>query len=555
MDNMRKIRAKTWSFSILVASLALACALNTAESIIDECIDDVILMLIFDSLLVIVELINYILVLIYISCVLEIETSKIKKMVTTMGIFGSICTAIYIIILFVASIRKDVDVVVHMDIGSLVVILMALCFDIKFIYLVIRYSKKKYETTALYFMCGAIVVADSIYMFVNLDLTYLILMIALLICYASIYLKNIYEDKQTKLVGYGVQKSLLPKGCSIYKDKIDFAAKTLYASEVGGNFYDYHKPDENLFSFCIGDSSGTGIPAALRMIEALSLLRGYQSVSINVNGIAQALSYNIRKYNKKGSQHNLWLGMIDFNNSILSYVNAGNCSFDIIRNGKYLDLKSRKSPLIGSLDIRKFRSNQIDLLPKDIIVLSTQGLYKIKDKNGNRISKEKIQNLINEDNLSSKQRIEKVYNYIKEYTTNVSIMHDVTMLILTIKEETVQQINRIVDPNTINSANLKIDCWKKDNALNCKINGSLNSDTANTLNDKLIEAFKNNEVNEIAFDFSETSEITPNGFRPIIKLYNDNNTLDKMYILNSNKEIDKFLNTNSLYSIFEDKDN
>jgi sigma-B regulation protein RsbU (phosphoserine phosphatase) len=69
-----------------------------------------------------------------------------------------------------------------------------------------------------------------------------------------------------------IQRSFLPKTLPS-ASQLDFAATYRPARNIGGDFYDVQRlgPDEIFFT--IGDVSGKGIPAALMMAQAISMLR------------------------------------------------------------------------------------------------------------------------------------------------------------------------------------------------------------------------------------------------------------------------------------------
>ena len=70
-----------------------------------------------------------------------------------------------------------------------------------------------------------------------------------------------------------VQLSLLPN--SIEKSEaFEIAGGMWPAKEVGGDFFDYFRIDEDHIGIAIADVSGKGVPAALFAVMARTLLRG-----------------------------------------------------------------------------------------------------------------------------------------------------------------------------------------------------------------------------------------------------------------------------------------
>ncbi|HEV7867043.1 MAG TPA: GAF domain-containing protein, partial [Chthoniobacteraceae bacterium] len=69
-----------------------------------------------------------------------------------------------------------------------------------------------------------------------------------------------------------IQSSFLPQALP-HHSRIDFAAAYRPALNVGGDFYDVMEPGPDELYFVVGDVSGKGMPAALLMAQALSILR------------------------------------------------------------------------------------------------------------------------------------------------------------------------------------------------------------------------------------------------------------------------------------------
>ena len=73
-----------------------------------------------------------------------------------------------------------------------------------------------------------------------------------------------------------IQQAILPRVFPPFPeeaDKIDIAASMTPAKDVGGDFYDFFRIDENRIGVIIADVSGKGIPAAIFMAVSRTLIR------------------------------------------------------------------------------------------------------------------------------------------------------------------------------------------------------------------------------------------------------------------------------------------
>jgi len=72
-----------------------------------------------------------------------------------------------------------------------------------------------------------------------------------------------------------IQESILPRVYPPFAghDEVDLVGRTIPARQVGGDFYDYFLPAPGRMGLVIGDVSGKGIPAALFMTVARTLIK------------------------------------------------------------------------------------------------------------------------------------------------------------------------------------------------------------------------------------------------------------------------------------------
>ena len=121
-----------------------------------------------------------------------------------------------------------------------------------------------------------------------------------------------------------IQKSMLPKTFPPYPERadVDIYASLTAAKEVGGDLYDFSIRDEKLF-FCIGDVSGKGVPASLVMAVTRSLFRTMSAQEVLPEKIVTAMNNAMADMNDSNMFVTLFVGVLDLNNGILHYCNAG----------------------------------------------------------------------------------------------------------------------------------------------------------------------------------------------------------------------------------------
>ena len=68
-------------------------------------------------------------------------------------------------------------------------------------------------------------------------------------------------------------------------EEYNIYAQMIAAKEVGGDFYDFYKLNDNTVAFLVADVSGKGIPAAMFMMTAKTIIKDLAESGMAVNEI------------------------------------------------------------------------------------------------------------------------------------------------------------------------------------------------------------------------------------------------------------------------------
>jgi sigma-B regulation protein RsbU (phosphoserine phosphatase) len=176
-----------------------------------------------------------------------------------------------------------------------------------------------------------------------------------------------------------IQASFLPKALPSTQD-LCFAAAYRPARNVGGDFYDVVESGPGEFHFVIGDVSGKGVPAALFMAQAVSMLRLIFRPGISPE---EALTkWNAMLINR--TIHGMFItaivGRVLVSERRVEFANAGHCRpFLVHRNGAVEELAIPGAPPIAIIAKLPDSRSAIDLAPGDFLVLCTDGLIESFD--------------------------------------------------------------------------------------------------------------------------------------------------------------------------------
>ncbi len=171
-----------------------------------------------------------------------------------------------------------------------------------------------------------------------------------------------------------IQASFLPQSLP-HLAHVNFAAAYRPALNVGGDFYDVLELGPDEIYFVIGDVSGKGMPAALLMAQALSILRlilkpGISPVTAMARWNAMLSGHTIR-----GMFITALLGRLVLSSRQIELCSAGHCHpFAVNGEGQTREIKIAGSPPLGLLPELPARSHTMKLETGEWLVLYTDGL-------------------------------------------------------------------------------------------------------------------------------------------------------------------------------------
>ncbi len=233
-----------------------------------------------------------------------------------------------------------------------------------------------------------------------------------------------------------IQLSALP---SDFPDteKYGIYAQMIAAKEVGGDFYDFYSLDENTVLFLAADVSGKGIPAAMFMMTAKTIIRGLAERGLSVDEIFTLANDKLCENNESGMFVTAWMGKIDLRTGILSFANAGhNPPMIVHADGKCEYLKSRTGFVLAGMEGMKYRANEMTLNKGDRIFLYTDGVTEATNENEVLYGEDRLLTYIdNNKNLNAEALLSGLKKDIDSFAGNAPQFDDITMLVFDYKKK------------------------------------------------------------------------------------------------------------------------
>ena len=234
-----------------------------------------------------------------------------------------------------------------------------------------------------------------------------------------------------------IQRDMLPSIFPTFSEQkeYDLYATMTTAREVGGDFYDFFKIDDDHLGLVIADVSGKGIPAAMFMMTAKTTIKDYALTNKDTAEIFTIANQRLCENNKAEMFATAWIGILNIKTMILQYTNAGHNYPLIMRKNSPCEFLSDLHGLfLAGLDDTEYDKSEIRLSSGDRLLLYTDGVTEAHGQNKTIYGDDQLKKVLNET-ASEKGEIvlSRILEDVNRFTEGIDQFDDITMTILTIK--------------------------------------------------------------------------------------------------------------------------
>ncbi len=229
-----------------------------------------------------------------------------------------------------------------------------------------------------------------------------------------------------------IQKALLPKKIE-QPHNYEIFASNLPALQIGGDYFDVVKLNNNLFAIVIADVSGKGTPAALLMANLQSIVRAYLKTDIekfNLINATERINSLIYENTEPDKFITFFWGILDSKNNIFKYVNAGHNPGILVSEKNIYELNIG-GMMIGVFDKGfKYETGTVKINVNDLILLYTDGITETQNKNGDEYGVDRLKNLIITNSEKSVSEIgQKILDDVEKFSESKTLFDDQTLII------------------------------------------------------------------------------------------------------------------------------
>lgn len=236
-----------------------------------------------------------------------------------------------------------------------------------------------------------------------------------------------------------IQTSAVPSVFPPFPDDTSFGLFAMMdtAKQVGGDFYDFFLLPDDKLAIVIADVSDKGVPAALFMMRAKTLIKTYVSSGLPVDEVADLTNRALCEDNEMEMFVTVWIGFLELKTGVIQYVHGGH-TFPVIfskRGAKFV--KKIKELMFGYFADTSYHAQTLRLKKGDSLFLYTDGVNEAMDPDGAQYGEERLLNLLTscpgeagdmDDNAFCESVCRKVSEDIDRFTKGCPQSDDITML-------------------------------------------------------------------------------------------------------------------------------
>ncbi len=188
------------------------------------------------------------------------------------------------------------------------------------------------------------------------------------------------------------------------------------AREVGGDFYDFFELKDGHLGIVVGDATGKGVPAALVMASARSMLRAVAQASDSPGEALRRVNDPLATDIPPNMFVTCFYAILDPKSGSLNYANAGHDLPYLHRNGAAEELRATGMPL-GLMPGMGYEEKQTILEAGEAALLYSDGLVEAHDPKGEMFGFPRLRALVaehGEESSLGEFLLEELYSFVGE---------------------------------------------------------------------------------------------------------------------------------------------
>ncbi len=240
-------------------------------------------------------------------------------------------------------------------------------------------------------------------------------------------------QKQDLLQASEIQQSIIKTTFPAFPERNEIDLYAIYkpARIVSGDLFDYFFIDNDRLIFTIGDVSGKGVPAAIFMSIAQTIIKSnatYAKAKNIVNKANRELCTN--------NQHQffltLFLGVLNVKNGELYFCNAAHTTILIVKqNGEIAELNNSHGLPLGLYPEKEYNDSKTIVERGDSIILYSDGVTELQDENKMQFGLERFKQTLSPlALLQPEEMVREVEKTLGNYQGKAPQFDDLTLFVI-----------------------------------------------------------------------------------------------------------------------------
>lgn len=254
--------------------------------------------------------------------------------------------------------------------------------------------------------------------------------------YAELTRKQLSSIQRDLEIAAKIQHAILPNWRETFEHQpiqFSLSAEMVAAKDVGGDFYDFFRIDENRVGFVIADVSGKGMPAALFMAVSRTMLKSQALLGGSPGDVLQVVNDLLCRENVSTLFVTVFYCILNEQTGEVQFSNGGhNLPYIIRKNGNVEVLPKTQGMGMAIMEEMEFQTSKFTLNTGDTLYLYTDGVTEAMDIDDALYSDERLSRFLGTINRTKpiEEQMHDVFADIKKYVRGAAQSDDITMLMV-----------------------------------------------------------------------------------------------------------------------------
>lgn len=228
-----------------------------------------------------------------------------------------------------------------------------------------------------------------------------------------------------------IQASFLPEAAPDLAN-YDVTHHWQAAREMAGDFYDYVALPDNRLGLVIADVSDKGVPAALYMSLARTLMRVVAADRRSPARVLRRVNELLPANSRSDMFVSMWYGVLDHQRNEVVYANAGHAPplFVTAHNGRARFLR-KHGLVLGVMPHAALYDGTVRMRPGDVLVLYTDGITDMSNADGEAFGNERLQQVVEANHTAHAQGIvASIHDALRQFAGSTPPADDLTLIVI-----------------------------------------------------------------------------------------------------------------------------